>query len=104
MYAGATDGLVRAVDVSTGEVVWSSSFPDVISAAPLVTDRHIFVGSMGKMIYGLNRETGAVEWDAELKGRVKSAMAATQNGIVVLSEPRYITYFTSSEGSDVRKK
>ena len=104
VFVGATDGQLRAIDATNGEVVWNTIFPDVIAAAPLIAGDVVFVGSMGKMLYGVNRKTGALEWHTELKGRVKSAIAASSSGIIVLSEPRYISYFKSLEGPDAEKE
>ncbi len=93
VVVAATDGIVRAFNSTDGSTVWESAFPDAIVAAPLITNRLVFVGSMGRHLYALDRLTGEVKWETALRGRIKSAMAVADGGLIVLSEPRYVTYF-----------
>jgi len=90
---GASDGVVRALDANTGAERWTFKDDAAITAAPLITPNTIYIGTMGKMLFGLNPADGVVQWQHELKGRVKSAMAASGGHLVVLSEPRYVYLF-----------
>jgi|AP95_1055475.scaffolds.fasta_scaffold01363_2 outer membrane protein assembly factor BamB len=100
VYLGATDGRVRSVDINTGEVQWEVQLSDVVTGAPLVTRETVFVGTMGRDLMGLRVTTGDLVWEVEMKGRIKSAMAIAGEGLIVLSEPRYVTYFKHVEQSD----
>ena len=93
---GASDGVVRALDAATGAVRWTFEDDAAITAAPLITLNTVYVGTMGKKLFGLNRTDGTVQWEYELKGRVKSAMAARDGHLIVLSEPRYVYLFQST--------
>jgi outer membrane protein assembly factor BamB len=93
IVAGATDGMVRGLHPRDGHALWSVQIPDVVIAAPLISNGLVFVGSMGRKLYALDRESGAVRWETTLRGRIKSAMAIVDDGLLVLSEPRYVTYF-----------
>lgn len=97
VVVGATDGVVRAFEASTGKEVWSTDFPDVITAAPLIEKQWVFVGTYGRKLMALDLIDGKVQWETTLRGRMKSAMAIMNDGLLVLSEPRYITYFKPSE-------
>lgn len=93
---GASDGVVRALDANTGALRWTFEDDAAITAAPLITSNTIYVGTMGRMLFGLNRADGTVQWEYELRGRVKSAMAARDGSLIVLSEPRYVYLFQST--------
>ena len=98
IVVGASDETVRAFDPETGELKWETHFPDVVSAAPLITQSHIFVGTLGQQLFALNRVSGEIEWETEMRGRIKSAMSLVGGGLLVLSEPRYVTYFKPEGG------
>ena len=100
VYFGATDGRVRSLDINTGEIQWEVQLPDVITGAPLVTRETVFIGTMGRELMGLRTTTGDLVWEVKMKGRIKSAMAIAGEGLIVLSEPRYVTYFKHVEQSD----
>ena len=90
---GGSDGVLRSLDAQTGKVRWTFIVPDAITAAPLITRETLFFGSMGRILYAVDRETGSLRWEQVLKGRIKSAMAARDGHLVVLTEPRYVYLF-----------
>ena len=98
VVVGASDATVRAFDSESGLLKWETGFPDVVSAAPLVTETHVFVGTLGQELFALNRFTGEIEWETKMRGRIKSSMAVVGGGLLVLSEPRYVTYFKPEGG------
>jgi len=98
VVVGASDATVRAFDPESGLLKWETSFPDVVSAAPLITQSHVFVGTLGQELFALNRFTGEIEWQTKMRGRIKSSMAVVGGGLLVLSEPRYVTYFKPEGG------
>ncbi len=97
VIVGGTDGMVRAFEASTGSEKWRVDFPDVIKAAPLIEKRLVFIGTLGRKLFALDLLDGQIRWETTLKGRMKSAMAISEGGLIVLSEPRYVTYFKTAE-------
>lgn len=97
VVVGATDGRVRRLDRQTGELEWEASFDDVIAAAPLIVGPTVFVASLGKEMAGLDLHTGEITWQTELEGRVKSAMAVADGGLLVLTEPKWVVYFKPAD-------
>lgn len=95
VFAG-TDGVVRALDAETGDVRWTRQVEEAVTAPPLLTADIVYVGSMGRRLYALDRATGEVLWDEELKGRIKSGMAAREGHLVVLTEPQNVYLFKTA--------
>ncbi len=93
LFFGGSDGALRALDARTGSVLWTFQVEDAFTAPPIVTRETVYVGSMGRMLYGVDRATGAKRWEHRLKGRVKSAMAARDGMLVVLTEPHHVYLF-----------
>ncbi len=93
VLAGASDGIIRLLNRASGSVEWEVAVDDVVSAPPLVTRNHAFVGTLGKELLGLDMATGEVQWRTEVDGRIKSAMALADGGLLVLAEPRWLLYY-----------
>lgn len=93
---GASDGIVRAVDASSGDLLWSAQVDAAVTAAPLIAANVVYVGTMRSKLIALDRSTGAQLWEHELDGRMKSAFAATENSLIVLAEPKTVYLFEMS--------
>ncbi len=94
---GGTDGTVTALDSETGMQLWQWEGPDAVVAAPYMNAHAIYVGSMGAVMYALDRSNGAVLWQEELRGRVKSDIVGYDDFLVVLSEPRHVYLLKADE-------
>lgn len=93
VFVGTSSGTLYALDANSGQVQWQLNVPDAITAAPLITDSHVYFGTMGRMLYAIDRFSGEMLWESKLKGRIKSAMAAREGELIVITEPRYIYGF-----------
>ena len=87
---GSSNGTVTSLELGTGAVQWQWKAPDAVVAAPHLNEHAVYVGSMGHMIYALDRQSGAMLWQLELRGRIKSDIVGYDDFLVVLSEPRYV--------------
>ena len=94
VVAGASDGVLRVFDLDTGEMKWSAQCSDALAARPLITSEVIYTGSMGNWFYAFDRHNGDLLQQIELRGRVKSAMALAEGGLIILTEPRYVVRLT----------
>ena len=97
IYLGTSEGKLFEIEASSGVINWNFNGPDVFAAPPLVTDTHIFIGSMGRVLYAFNRETSILDWEFKLDGRIKSAMAARNGELFVLAEPRHVYKFIPAQ-------
>ncbi|MGI9175260.1 MAG: PQQ-binding-like beta-propeller repeat protein [Rhodothermales bacterium] len=93
LVLAGTDGVVRMLDAETGDVRWTYQAKEAITAPPLFTRDVIYIGTMGKKLYALDRATGELLWEEELRGRIKSGMAAREGYLVVLTEPSHVYLF-----------
>ena len=91
---------VVSLNRNTGELQWETKFDDVISAPPLIVGHNVFVGTLGEELVGMNVSSGEVTWRTELDGRVKSAMAVADGGLLVLTEPKWVMYFKPAGSSE----
>ena len=79
---------------------WTST--GAVVAAPLVSGATVYVGTMDRLVVGLDAETGSETFRTEVRGRVKSALAVAAGRLIVLSEPRHVTAFDAAPGLAAR--
>ncbi len=63
-YFGSDDKKVRAVNISTGQLIWTSPLlNDGVTAVPAVVNGKVYVGTWNSKFYALNSGTGAKIWE-----------------------------------------
>jgi outer membrane protein assembly factor BamB len=87
-YAGFPDGRVTALDVTTGDVVWSVLLPGKpylggVLSAPAVSGDTVYVGSNSGHVYALDRASGKERWSYEIGTWVASGPAISGNALLV---------------------
>jgi len=85
---GGSDGILRVIELETGEIQWETQCPDALVTQPIITDTVIYTASMGHLFYAFDRQTGEELQALELRGRVKSSIGVSDGGLILLSEPR----------------
>lgn len=100
VIAGASDGVLRAFNVDTGSIEWIVQCSDALVAQPLIVGGTVYVGSMGNWFYAFDRASGELLQEIELRGRVKSAIGLVSEGLIVLTEPRYVVRLSPLKTDD----
>ena len=62
IYFGSENGLVFAVDVDNGKVVWQSKVKGEVLAAPAVNEGVVVVNTAAGVMHALDAETGEERW------------------------------------------
>lgn len=62
-----------AIDLETGEELWSYNCEDRIFSTPVVGKSNVYVGSLNGKVYSFDKETGDVEWSYQTNGAVFSS-------------------------------
>ena len=90
-----SNGVLYAVDRTSGELVWSHDSGEAFGGPPLVAGDVVYMADMAESLRAFDLHSGDLLWETELDGRVKSAMAIAEQGLVVLTEPRNVVFFRS---------
>jgi outer membrane protein assembly factor BamB len=94
LVVGATDGLIRAFNAYSGELIWSTPLNGATIVAPLLASQTIYAATLrAGMLYALDTQTGSVVWSHEVTGRIKSAMATQDGKIIVMAETQQVIMF-----------
>lgn len=94
IYAAARNGIVKAMDASSGSQIWkvdltdktgffSSSTSPLLSGGVTAANGHIFIGSEKAEVYALNSEDGSLAWRTVVAGEAISRPVVS-NGMVLI--------------------
>lgn len=97
-FWGDSDGIVRAVNVLTGELLWKAYTGGPIRIAPTIWEGRVFVGSGDGYVYSLSARTGELLWrfraaPVERKIPVYGSLMSTwpaASGVVVQDGVAYV--------------
>ncbi len=82
-YVGTDAGDFFAIDMATGNIVWSTQLSGAVQASPLVSNGAVWVGTRtNPTIYKLDATTGAIDCSQKMSGGMlfSSPVAATPPG------------------------
>ena len=78
---GTQDGLVTALDASTGEVAWLYHARDKVVGRPLFHDGRLYIGTNDKEVHALDVSTGKLLMKFEAIGAVRGGIAVSGDRI-----------------------
>ncbi len=96
-----SNGLVKAMDSISGEVLWEVELEQPISAGPGSGIGLIFLGTSDAKIIALNIEDGSEQWQQTVSSEVLSIPRAQRNVVVVRTVDGKLTGLDESNGSQL---
>jgi outer membrane protein assembly factor BamB len=81
----AGNGLVAALSMKTGKIVWSKPIPAGTESSPLAWANSVYFGDQTGTVDSLNATTGQVNWTYHASGAVKDGPALS-NGILYFGD------------------
>ncbi|MBI2619004.1 MAG: PQQ-binding-like beta-propeller repeat protein [Ignavibacteriales bacterium] len=90
IYCSAANGTVYAID-SSGDLKWKFPTKAILNSAPLVSGDFLFVGSMDRVLYTLDRSSGKEVWRFQSEGRIRVSPVAWGDFLLVTSEDKFVT-------------
>jgi outer membrane protein assembly factor BamB len=87
LYIGAGDGGFHAVDADSGQRVWRFDAEDKVRASAAVDGRWVVFGTLGGVVFGLDRTSGHQRWRFKAAGPVTSTpVFATPGGPFIVGD------------------
>ncbi len=83
LYDCAADGVVRAIDAGSGEVLWSRDLDLRFNTAPIVHDGHLVIGAKDRRLYRLRLTDGEPTVVLELPGPPTGTPSIVDGAIVL---------------------
>jgi outer membrane protein assembly factor BamB len=105
-YVAGDDGVVRAFNLSSGALTWSTDVESGFDAAPLLRDGIIFVASAGGTVYALDAATGTERWRTRATVKpISASPALSVDGLLyVPADDGSIHIIDSESGKLVRSR
>ncbi|HTO96084.1 MAG TPA: PQQ-binding-like beta-propeller repeat protein [Myxococcales bacterium] len=101
MYIGTRDGKVRCR--FRGQTAWVFQARGAVLASPLVDGETLYVAGGDGWVYALNRFTGAVRWQVDLKEELTTQPTASEGRLFVMSSEQSVTALDMKDGKRLWK-
>jgi outer membrane protein assembly factor BamB len=99
LLVGTFGQVVDAVDVETGEIVWTFEAEGSVWGNPSVSGDVAYVGDVSGLVYALNVEDGSEIWRQQVDGAVAASPLATDGIVYVVTEIGLVYPLDTSDGS-----
>src|SRR6266540_3911040 len=101
IYVAFTDGTIRALDATNGQVIWSVTHPGGAYSSPAVAGGRLYIAIHNSGLLALDANTGSELWLAPMPGPQWSSPAVA-NGVVYIGNNSGDLYaFNAETGSPV---
>lgn len=91
-------GRLFGINISTGSIVWTYTFPKVVTIAPIINSGKVFCGDHSGRVAALDLNSGSVLWTLELHYPIQATMAASENYLIVTSEDMNVNLINPNTG------
>lgn len=98
--AGGAEGVLRALDRTTGLAVWVKELPKPISSEMVAADGRIYFGCTDGLVYSVRSDTGAVAWTFPTRGPVRSQILLNRNELLLGSDDAALYAIDRATGAE----
>ena len=92
IYVAFTDGSIRALDATNGQVIWSVIHPGGAYSSPAVADGRLYIAIHNRGLVALDANTGSELWLAPMPGPQWSSPAVENGRVFVGSRDDHKLY------------
>ena len=86
LFIAGLDGVIYALNASSGRVTWKRKLPAKASTGLALRDKSIYVGTQNQLIYRIATETGAVLAELATEAKPVGRIAFTDESLLVFLE------------------
>jgi outer membrane protein assembly factor BamB len=83
VYIPALPSAMQALDLNSGETIWSTELPGAVTKSASLSDAMVIFGNTDGNLYALSRDDGQIIWTASLTGGVIGVPAIDSGRIYV---------------------
>jgi outer membrane protein assembly factor BamB len=93
------NGLLAALSMKTGKIVWSKPIPAGTESSPLAWANSLYFGDQSGTLYSLNAATGKLNWTYQASGAIKGGPALS-NGVLYFGDYEGRAYAVNASNGD----
>mgnify|MGYP006402016663 CR=1 FL=1 len=86
IFAADNEGLITAIDTTTGNIIWKVKLDSPLGGGVGVSEDLVMVGSTDGDVYALEASTGAERWHVMVSSEVLSAPAGNKDVVIVQTQ------------------
>ncbi len=98
IYTADASGLVHAVDVKTGRVLWRYQVNHPLVSGPTITDKQVIVATDSSTLVSINKTSGHLQWEAHLSEDALSKPLLMGTDIIAKSIDGHLYAFDAATG------
>ena len=106
MYIAQSNGVLSAVDVLSGAMIWNwSSGKNTNLTSPVLYKEHLYFGSVEGSIFKIHQETGTLVWTFEMEKSVlgfSAPISIVDDQLLVIGNDRILYSFSLEENADMQ--
>ncbi len=99
IYAGSDNNKLYALNINTGNVLWTFLTDGAVSAAPVISNGIVYVGTVGGTFYAIDSLTGLEVWKFESIGQVHAAATVVDDVVYVGGTDSKVYALNANDGS-----
>jgi len=100
VYIASLDGVVRALDASSGAVLWSTVVGTLSYSSPAVANGVVYIGSTDGSVSALRASNGRLLWQQDI-GAVFTSPTVVNGVVYVGSDDGSVDALRASDGSPI---
>lgn len=100
VFFGVANGIVYALDATTGDHVWEFPTEGKIWSTPEVLGDTLFIGSLDKKLYALDTATGVKKWVFDTQGAITAPPLVHDNTVYIGSFDRNLYALDAATGRE----
>ncbi|MCD6039088.1 MAG: bamB [Gammaproteobacteria bacterium] len=102
VYAATYQGQIAALDLSSGQILWSHALSSFTGMA--IDNNHVYITDAKSHLWAFNKNTGKIEWQqTQLEARNLSGPALTGNHVIVGDAEGYLHWLNKNDGHFVAR-
>lgn len=98
VYLCGPDGVVRAVDAYSGDVVWKLTVQVRNLSSPAAREGIVYFAGGGRSVYAVEAKTGAIAWSADTEADVVHPVAVGDDTVWAITSARTLVALHSQTG------
>tara|TARA_B110000046_G_scaffold185767_1_gene229167 strand:- start:1109 stop:2341 length:1233 start_codon:yes stop_codon:yes gene_type:complete len=98
IYAADYNGQLWALELSSGDKIWSQTFDQKITSGVVVAENDLYIATQDGILHSINKNNGEVQWSQPLSSESIAPVAVDDNQIYIRTIDGHLTAFERSNG------
>jgi outer membrane protein assembly factor BamB len=98
IYAADYNGQLWALELSSGDKIWSQTFDQNITSGVVVAENDVYIATQDGILHSIDKSNGEVQWSQPLSSESIAPVAVDDNQIYIRTIDGHLTAFERSNG------